>query len=389
MMHCPICRATAVQQIDIRRDVPILMNRLYDSREAARAAVRGTVDLAGCGRCGFAWNRAFDPALIRYDSSYENDQAYSAVFRSHIEQRAREIIDSVPVADPIDFLEIGVGQGRFAGLIADLAGARLRSAAGYDPAWRGDDQAMLGKLRIHKLYFNSESARRLEQPPNVVVSRHTIEHIPDPLQFLRLVREALGPRSRALLFLETPCIAWILEHRAMQDIFYEHCSIFTRQSLGHALSVAGFEVHDIRHVFGGQYLWAVARAAPGPVVSPEPSGVPFEGFAGIAADFTRGWRTICENARARGRSAIWGAGAKGVTFAQLIDPDGRLFDHAVDISPAKQGRHLPGSGLKVLAPADSAARGVSTIFVMNPNYLGEIRATTAGLGMAAELIAVE
>jgi hypothetical protein len=51
----------------------------------------------------------------------------------------------------------------------------------------------------------------------------------------------------------------------------------------------------------------------------------------------------------------------------------------IDINPAKQGRFLAGTGLRVEAPGEALARLApgSRILVMNPNYLDEIRATCA------------
>ena len=105
----------------------------------------------------------------------------------------------------------------------------------------------------------------------MIVSRHTIEHVPDPVAFLTAVRDALGERAEATIFLETPCVDWILRHDAMQDFFYEHCSLFTARALALALERAGFHAPRVEHVFGGQYLWARASAAPWAAPSAPPA----------------------------------------------------------------------------------------------------------------------
>jgi tetratricopeptide (TPR) repeat protein len=51
-----------------------------------------------------------------------------------------------------------------------------------------------------------------------VVTRHTIEHVPNPVAFLSGIREALGPEAKTTIFVETPCIEWILGNEAMQDL---------------------------------------------------------------------------------------------------------------------------------------------------------------------------
>ena len=47
----------------------------------------------------------------------------------------------------------------------------------------------------------------------------------------------------------------------------------------------------------------------------------------------------------------------------------------IDVNPAKQGKYLPGTGIKVDSPQNALERLPlgSKIFVMNSNYLQEIR----------------
>lgn len=241
---------------------------------------------------------------------------------------------------------------------------------------------------MHKAYFNASTVSRLSRRPNVVASRHTIEHVPDPAAFLSAIHEALGLGSRAWLFIETPCIAWIVRHRAMQDAFYEHCSIFTALALRFALETAGFCVDHVRHVFGGRYLWAVAQAidAPGRRARPE---IGLDHTETSLADYIAMWRERVAEASANGPVAVWGDGAKGVTFCHLIDTSAQTLGHAIDINPGKQGLFLPGTGIPVYSPAISAARKPRTVFVMNPNYLNEIASIAAMEGIDATLVPVE
>jgi len=347
------------------------MNRLYVTAADACAAPLAPLALLRCRKCGFVWNPAFRLDLIFYDESYENDQSRSGVFHAHIEERVRDVISA---SASIDYLEIGCGQGGFIAEVAKLAGSRLRSAEGFDPAWRGTDGQGPYGSRIHKTYFSVDTVDRLERAPNVVATRHTIEHVPDPVMFLRSIREALGPRSDAIIFVETPCVDWILRREAMQDFFYEHCSIFTADALATALLSAGFVAPKVNHVFGGQYLWACGRAAGEARYGEPEKPLDFKVVEGMRRRFAQKWTAQVTEAARAGRAAIWGAGAKGVSFALLVDPNGTIFDHVVDINPAKQGLHLAGSGLPVIAPAESIARKTTTYFVMNPNYLDEIAA---------------
>ena len=391
-MTCPVCDSLDAVPVEQRARTPVMMNKLHASRAAARNAPCGTLDLVLCAACGFLWNRAFDPDLVAYDDLYENDQTGSPAFLEHVRARAADVVAAAPLGEMIDFLEIGCGQGGFIGTLAGVAGGRLRSAEGFDPAWRGADGLGPAGSRIHKVYFDQTSAARLARRPNVVATRHTIEHVPRPIAFLSTIRSALGPGSRARLLVETPAVEWILRHQAMQDLFYEHCSIFSAQALRFALERSGFRTLRIDAVFGEQYLWAEAEACDG--IAPRPPDRTalrhvLQNLADAPRRFVNHWRTAVAEARSRGLVAIWGAGAKGVTFSALIDPEGTSIDHVIDINPAKQGLHVAGSGLPVLAPETSGQRNPSTIIVMNPNYIEEIREQARRAGITARLVPLE
>jgi hypothetical protein len=72
--------------------------------------------------------------------------------------------------------------------------------------------------------------------------------------------------------------------------------------------------------------------------------------------------------------AVWGGASKGVIFALLSERLGRPIDIVIDINPAKQGKFLPGTGVRVQSPQEALAKldKKAVIFVMNSNYLSEI-----------------
>jgi methyltransferase family protein/C-methyltransferase-like protein len=386
--RCPVCREPEVAKLLSRDSVPVLMHRLYASRERALDAVRAPLDLVACLSCGFVWNRSFDPSKIDYDVNYENSQNHSDAFREHLSERAEAILCSACNEEGINYLEIGCGQGEFMESFVSRAGPRLQNAEGFDPTWRGADETGPAGSSIHKMYFDTSSSERLSCAPNIVVTRHTIEHVPKPVEFLTSIRDALGARSRAAIYVETPDVRWILENLAIQDFVYEHCSLFSAEALAVALQLSGFERPTVTPVFGGQYLWAKATAGARDSrrdYSRVSAGLAIENVEG---DVIGEWRKRVVSARQEGPVAVWGAGAKGVTFAFLVDPDASLLDHAIDINPLKQEHFLPGTGLPVISPESSATRKPRTVFVMNPNYLSEIRMIAERAGILAEFIPI-
>lgn len=386
-VECPVCTGNTTILVQKRADVPVFVNSLGRSAQEAVNITRGQLRLMGCRSCGFVWNDAFQSELITYDLNYENDQAHSRLFAEHLRERAKDLVAMVPQDQPIDYLELGCGQGQFIELVAEAAGGRLNSAVGFDPAWRGEDGQGPGGAKIHKAYFNAGTAHRLTRPPNIVASRHTIEHIPNPVGFLKTVRSALSSFTSIPILLETPRVEWIFENEAIHDLFYEHCSLFSERAMHVALSRAGFDTIDIKPLFGGQYQWATARLSASqtntPAMTVEMSWM--TGLDQTYRDYISRWTQDLQRAKDAGPVMIWGAGAKGVSFALMLNAGRKLIDAAVDINPGKQGGFLPGSGLEVLSPKAAAKRGMSTVLVMNPNYYNEVVAAVRGLGLSADV----
>ena len=358
---CPLCAAPLPQPFLVRASVPVHQNRTAATATAARAMPRGRLDMVACETCGFVCNRAFDPGLLHYGPGYDNTQSHSPAFAAHLDALARHLLDQRGVRGA-RIVEVGCGQGEFLRrLVADPGGGN--SGVGFDPAYAGE--AGGGALRFVRDFFGPGSA----EPADVVVCRHVIEHVADPLALLRTIRAALSDAPQARVFFETPDVSWIFRNAVLWDLFYEHCSLFAAGSLADACARAGFRVTEVRRVFGGQYLWLEASLG-APRARPNPDGIAAQAraYAVQEAAAAGAWqRRVAE-----GRLAVWGAGAKGATFASLADPDAARIDCFVDINPAKQGRFLPGTGHPIVAPAALAGRDVARVLAMNPQYCMEI-----------------
>ena len=161
-----------------------------------------------------------------------------------------------------------------------------------------------------------------------------------------------------------------MRHRVLWDLFYEHCSLFSKESLGLAFRRSGFALERIELVFGGQYLWLEASLSHVYEALPMAQNTKQLAIA-YAADeqkLREAWLERLRDLGQSGKVALWGAGAKGATFANLVDPNCTLIDCLVDLNPNKQGRFSPGTGHPIVQPADLPARQVQNAILMNPNY---------------------
>jgi SAM-dependent methyltransferase len=367
---CAICGSEKLAPLIARRDTPVFQNAVYADAAAANGVARGDLEFRRCDACGFVWNAAFASEKLAYSPAYENRQTLSPAFHAHLQRRAAAAIGLIEGRKAPVIVDVGCGQGDFLDYLAGAASGRAR-LFGFDPAWRGKDGEGPAGGRIYRRLFDRQEPLD-GAPADLIVSRHVIEHIPEPMEFLDLLRRCCGPNTR--LAIETPDIDWILRTGAFHDFFYEHCSLFSLVALDKALTRAGFVATRLERVFGEQYLWAEAT--------------PVEAEAAEPAAYQRRWEAAVARAAEAGPVVIWGAGAKGASFAQMFDPDASRIAAVVDLNPAKQDRRLGGSGHRIVSPDAAGAIAPATVLVMNPAYEEEIGDYIRGHGWAAEIIVV-
>lgn len=336
-----------------------------------------------CEACGFVFNQAFDLSRLSYGEDYENTQSCSAYFDAYLDGLVQDMVERQGVRN-CTIVEVGCGKGHFLKKLVNYPGAN-NTGFGFDPSYVGPLTDLNGRLQFRTCYYDQSCT---DIAADVVVCRHVIEHVPEPLEILRSVRAALASSPKARVFFETPCVDWILRHRVIWDFFYEHCSLFTAESLGLAFQRTGFAVERVEHIFGGQYLWLEARVADVDETLPA-TGETVQLAMAYAADeqtLREAWLARLRALGQNGKVALWGAGAKGATFANLVDPDCALIDCVVDLNPNKQGRFIPGTGHPIVAPADLPGRGVCNAVLMNPNYRQENLQLLAEAGIELNLI---
>ncbi len=371
---CPLCHAGACFTLLDRPKVVALSNRYYTTREAARAAASGRLRIVRCTECGFVFNSRFDPALAIYDPDYESDQSRSPLFTQYLDDiRAR--LFGLASGRKTRLLEIGCGQGDLLEALVETHPDRIE-AVGYDTVWRR--RPLPPGLRIEATLFDA-AAQTERSDFDIVVARHVIEHVADPVTLLRQMAAKLGPSGRVCV--ETPALEWILASNQMQDFFYEHCNYFTATSLANACRRAGLGNVRVETAFEGQYLWAEAQ--PSEAMPPLPPDVDTRP---IDDEFFRRWRAAVATLAAAGTVALWGAGAKGVTFATEIDPSAEFITCLIDVNPNKQGKFIGLSGHPVISPAAAADLEIDAIVVMNPNYQDEVARMADAAGLRARLL---
>jgi SAM-dependent methyltransferase len=371
-VSCPVCGGDRIVETVRRERLPAMQNYVHRTRESALSAAQGSLVLAACRTCGFAWNDRFDPWLLAYDDNYDN-AVPSPVMSDYYGEIASYLVERYEPGDGL-VVDIGCGDGTFLRTLLELAPAAR--GLGIDPAL--DASAREDRLELVKDLFSPEL---IEETPALVVTRHVLEHIPQPVEFLRRISPTAAP-----CFFEVPDLQWIVANGTFWDFCYEHCNYFTPASFSRAFAESGFEPVGSRTAFGDQYLWLEAR--PGDTAGEdggEEIAERLRRYAEEEAARIAAAREALVRNRADGRATVvWGMATKGVMFTLLTDLDASLVDACVDVNPNKQDCFVPLTGHPIQPPESlRALERPLTVLVMNENYRAEIERTCAELGLDA------
>lgn len=386
---CPVCATPTPEPTFALRDVPVFCNVLHDSRKEALAAASGDIQLSACPSCGLIYNRRFDPTKVEYAPSYENALHFSGRFRAFAEAMADHLVDAHDLRGKT-VAEIGCGDAYMLRLLVDRGVGR---AIGYDPSVSEEMAARIESpsIEVHRDLFASDA---LPDRVDALLCRHVLEHITDPVAFLLGIRRALGERD-TLVYVEVPNAQWMLDACSPWDVIYEHCTYWTAPTLEAVFRRCGFTPLRVQTGYGDQFLMIEARAgAPiadelqssrtGPDVAESLTRFDHE----CAVKFDR-WAKQLEAIADSGRHAVaWGGGSKGVTFVNAVHGAREAITSVVDVNPRKHGRYVARCGLPILAPDELPNADVAAVFVMNPLYTDEIRASLAELRLTPEMIPV-
>ncbi len=385
---CPSCGSDRVSSFYRVPKVPAHSVLLLETREEAISYPSGQIELGLCADCGFIYNRVFDQALNEYAERYEATQSFSPTFSAFARGQALDLIDRLDLRHK-KVLEIGCGQGEF---ILQLCELGDNQGLGYDPAYRGDEGYQSDRVQFFADFYTEKSGAF---DGDLICCKMTLEHIPDPYDFVALVRRCIAPTADPVVYFQIPNANYVLQTQAFWDVYYEHCSYFTPATLQFIFERAGFTVQRVYTDYDDQYLMIEAKKA-------EPNGsaaVPAAALDRIREDVARfstevperiaQWRSAIQSMYAAGQKIVlWGGGSKGVAFLTSLGIEAEV-SYVVDVNPRKNGMSMAGTGQKIVLPEFLQDYRPDTAIVMNPIYIPEIQAKLDDLGVPTQLLSIE
>ncbi len=385
---CLGCGQTPLREFYRLTALPLHSVIQLETRAQALAYPTGDIRLGFCDACGLIANTAFEPERQEYDGDYESTQSCSPTFDNFSRRLAADLISRFDLHNK-QIIEIGCGMGEFLTLLCELGG---NQGVGFDPAYRPGRIKSTANLRFISDFYSPAYA---QLPVDFLVCKMTLEHIAPVAKFLEMVLTALAHNPRAVVFFQVPDTHRIFKEIAFWDIYYEHCSYFTPESLQYLFQFHDFRILDCWTDYGGQYVMIAAQLASS---DEQKDASPPSDLGLLSAQMMifqekiqprlAAWRSYFAALQAREHKVVlWGGGSKAVAFLTTLGISTEI-EYCVDINPRKHGHFIAGTGQQIVSPALLQTYQPEVVIILNPIYQPEIQADLDRMGLHPELVLV-
>jgi len=373
---CPGCSSMDISMFYTLKAVPAHSVLIMPSRSDAINYPKGNIALGFCHNCGFISNLAFDPSLLEYCSECEESQGFSDTFNSFHRNLAQYLINKFDLYNK-DIIEIGCGKGDFLTLLCQLGNNR---GIGFDPAFVRERFDFNNKIQV-KFIEDFFSEKYSHYKADFICCKMTLEHIHQTKHFVTMVRNSIQDRLNTIVFFQVPNVMQIFNEFAFWDIYYEHCSYFSVNSLRNLFENSDFYVINTWLDYDEQYL--MIEAKPEEENNTRAKKNTYDTLYQLTNNvilFTKNYRSIFRKwhqflnqaYRQDKKIVLWGSGSKAVSFLTTL----KIYDlirYVVDINSYRWDTFIAGTGQKIVSPDFLTQYKPDIVIVMNPIYIPEVK----------------
>jgi len=351
---CPACAHHVAVPFYNGGNMPLTTLAWPTSTENAQTMPLLPHDFVSCVSCGHIYNRAFDYNEVPYCDKPYVMYNQGGLWQDHIDAMADAIL--ARLGDAPTVVEIGCGSGH---LLKRLAQKRPGGRyIGFD--LNAQIHEGEGLIEAYPILFEP-GVHVGEFQPDMIITRHVLEHLTNPLGFVQAIGFASACHGIApKLFFEVPCVDRAVATGRTADFFYEHYSHFTVRSLTRLFECCQAQVDTVALGYDDEVVYGFAQ------------------FAHHAAQAdTAHWATQFEQTtqqqlmqvkealfdlatqakRARQPVVIWGGTGKAAAFINRYGLTPDCFPWVVDSDAMKAGSFVAGTGQEIHhTPLLSSAR---------------------------------
>lgn len=239
---CLICGAPTEQLLDLP-NLPLTDTYSFGTGTNLVDAI--DQECRYCSECGHAQLAQNIHPEVLYGNDYYFRSSESETGRKGIEFFLSFIDELAPNRKFKAALDLGCNDLHLLEQLKSRAEIRI----GIDPIWKGKEDGRKDKS-IHLFGDNIEDvdiSQKIDCKPDLIVCRHTLEHIANPIKVLNTLLEIAAPD--ALFVFEVPGFEALISRLRFDQIFHQHLQYFSLPSFQKMLQLTDCEFIESKNNF--------------------------------------------------------------------------------------------------------------------------------------------
>lgn len=233
--ECAVCHSRALESVI---EMPLLpLTGLYAPLPPSDPPIRHDQELLICMDCGHGQTRFQIVPDVQYSSDYSFRTSTSATAKRGTDFFVSCLRKLAPLDQFESVLDIGCNDLYLLRQFENSASIRV----GVDPIWQGrenenDDPSI---TVLGDMIENIDLSRLLVKPPDLIVCRHTLEHVAEPRYALQRLIDLAA--DNALFLIETPGLDSMIYRLRFDQVFHQHLQYFNLASFMRLIHEVGAE----------------------------------------------------------------------------------------------------------------------------------------------------
>lgn len=357
-------------------------NSLIATENLWRKEQRWPLELAFSPETGLCQIVTNVPKDTLFNADYPYFSSMSEAFLEHSRVHCEQLISRyAPKSDSL-VVELASNDGY---LLKNFVATGI-PVLGIDPAPKQVQTANdIGVRSICAFFGEDVGHKLLEQgeQADIVLANNVLAHVSDQNDFVAGIATIL--KEDGVVVVETPYVRHLVDRLEFDTIYHEHFCYFSCTSAKNLFARHGLYLNDVEEipVHGGSLRLSFGKtSAPTPRLTEMLAEEERIGLTGYDYYVDFGDRVRALRVRVRAavatlkadgkRIAAYGAAAKGAIALNFFGLDDSVIDYVVDLSPYKQGLHMPGQRIPIKSPDVLIEDMPDVVIILTWNFADEI-----------------
>lgn len=343
-----------------------------------------------CTRCHLVQVDEVQRHDVLFSSDYVYFSSYSKTWLAHAERYVTHVAQRLKLNQHSLVMEIASNDG----YLLQYVKAHGIPCVGVEPTASTAVAARERGIETLEQFFGARFARNFAETrrkADLIVANNVLAHVPDLNDFVAGLGAVLAPKG--VITVEFPHLQQLVAQRQFDTVYHEHFSYFSFHTAQQVFARHGLRIWDVEELptHGGSLrIWACHERA-GHAQTPAMAALQnqeaaagmrdmayYRGFQPLADGIKNDFLAFLLDCKRSGKQvAGYGAAAKGNTLLNYAGVRPDLLGYVVDASPHKQGRHLPGSRIPVVAEPRLRETRPDFVVILPWNLREEITAQLA------------